>query len=130
MDIDENILQCEGGEECQVTVVPCKTQHSSAPSHCRECSATSLLHAVAIALDYSVQSISCMCLQYHFSTCTWCFEEWSVVLAAEGVYTVHKMSISLGISLHIYQECHVYIFNVPESLMLHHLVYMYKYTGV
>ena len=55
MDIDENILQCEGGEEYQVTVVPCKTQHSSSPSHCRECSVTSLLHAVATPLDYSVQ---------------------------------------------------------------------------
>ena len=51
-------------------------------------------------------TVHSLCLQYHFST--WCFEEWSVVLAAECMYTVHKMSISLGISLHIYQECHVY----------------------
>ena len=56
------------------------------------------------------------------------------MLAAEYMYTVHKMSISLGISLHIYilrMSCLYNIFTVPESLMLlHHLVYMYKYTGV
>ena len=51
-------------------------------------------------------TVHSLCLQYHFST--WCFEEWSVVLDVECIYTVHKMSISLGISLHIYQECHVY----------------------